>query len=151
MFTHLLVALDGSRHAESIIPYALDLAKRVSATVTFVRIVPPNLAEVSEWGAVGRRRTLSGQASSAEAIAAERYVESVAGANRHVGVDIHTDVRCGEPAVELLRAAGELGADTIAIATHSRRGLDRLVFGSVAERVVHGATVPVILLNAQAA
>ena len=150
MFTHLLVALDGSRHAESVIPYTVDLAKRLSAEVTFVRVVPPNLAEVSEWGAVGRRRPAS-PAATADSVEAEQYLENVAANNRHFGVMIHTDLRHGDPATELLRAADELGADTIAIATHSRRGLDRLMFGSVAERVVHGTLLPVILLSAKAA
>jgi nucleotide-binding universal stress UspA family protein len=150
MFTHLLVAVDGSRHAESVIPYAVDLAKRLSAAVTFVRVVAPNLAEVSEWGAVGRRRPAS-PAAAADSVDAERYLDQLAAQSRNFGVTIHTDVRYGDPATELVRAAGELRADAIAIATHSRRGLDRLVFGSVAERVVHGTSLPVILLRAKAA
>jgi nucleotide-binding universal stress UspA family protein len=151
MFKHLLVALDGSRHAESVIPYAIDLARRASAEITFVRIIARNLAEVSEWGAMGRRRPAAQPAMSQESAAAERYLENIAETNRHFGVAINTDLRHGDPAVELLRAAEELGADTIALATHSRRGLDRLMFGSVAERVVHGTSLPVILLSAQAA
>jgi nucleotide-binding universal stress UspA family protein len=150
MFTHLLVALDGSRHAESIVPYTIDLAKRLSASVTFVRVVAPNLAEASEWGAMGRRSAAS-PATSADAVGAEQYLEKIAADNRHFGVAIYTDLRHGDPAIELLRAADELGADTIAIATHSRRGLDRLMFGSVAERVVHGTSLPVVLLSAKAA
>jgi nucleotide-binding universal stress UspA family protein len=147
MFTHLLVALDGSRHAESVLPYAIDLAKRVNAEVTLVRIVPRNIAEVSEWGAVGRRRAEPQAQPTVESSAAERYLDHVAANHRHFGVTVNTELRHGDPAAELLRAAEELGADTIAIATHSRRGLDRLMFGSVAERVVHGTTLPVILLS----
>ena len=151
MFTHLLVALDGSRHAESVLPYAIDLAKRASAEITLVRIVPRNLAEVSEWGAVGRRREPAQQPITQESAAAENYLDKVAATNRHFGVTINTDLRHGDPAAELLRAAEEIGADTIVIATHSRRGLDRLMFGSVAERVVHGTSLPLILLSGAAA
>jgi nucleotide-binding universal stress UspA family protein len=148
MFRHLLVALDGSRHAESMLPYAVDLAKRTSAEITLVRIVPRNMAETSEWGAMGRRRLPSPDVATPEMVSAERYVENIAEKNRRFGVVVNTDVRNGDPAVELLRAAAELGADTIAIATHSRRGLDRLMFGSVAERVVHGTSLPVLLISA---
>ncbi len=151
MFTHLLVALDGSRHAESIVPYTIDLAKRLSASLTFVRVVAPNLAEASEWGAMGRRSSAASPATTADDASAEQYLEKVADNNRHFGVAINTDLRHGDPALELLQAAEDLGADTIAIATHSRRGLDRLMFGSVAERVVHGTSLPVILLSAKAA
>lgn len=151
MFTHLLVALDGSRHAESIIPYALDLAKRARAEITFVRVVPQNLAEVSEWGAMGKRRSVGAAGSSPESAAAERYLDAIASAHEPAGIIINTELRHGEPAEQLLAAAEELGADTIAIATHSRRGLDRLVFGSVAERVVHGTSLPVIVISTKAA
>jgi nucleotide-binding universal stress UspA family protein len=151
MFTHLLVALDGSRHAESTIPYAVDLAKRASAEVTFVRVVPQSLAEVSEWGAMGRRRSVAAPAASPESAAAERYLATVAAANAAPGIIINTELRHGDPAAQLLAAADEVGADTIVIATHSRRGLDRLVFGSVAERVVHGTTLPVIVMTTRTA
>jgi nucleotide-binding universal stress UspA family protein len=151
MFTHLLVALDGSRHAESIIPYALDLAKRARAEITLVRVVPQSLAEVSEWGAMGKRRSVASPSASPDTAAAERYLDAVAADHQRAGVTINTELRHGEPADQLLAAAEELGADTIAIATHSRRGLDRLVFGSVAERVVHGTTLPVIVISSKAA
>ena len=151
MFAHLLVALDGSRHAESVIPCALDLAKRVSAQVTLVRILPRSFAEVSEWGAMGRRRPSPEPATSKESLAAERYLYRIAEDHRYLGVRINTDVRHGDPAIEILRAAEDLGADTIAIAKQSRRGLDRLLIGDVAGRIVNGTSLPVIVLSSAAA
>lgn len=151
MFKHLLVALDGSRHSESIIPYAIDLARRASAEVTFVRVVPQSLAEVSEWGAMGRRRSVAAPATSPDTVTAERYLDALAETHARAGLSVNTELRHGDPAAQILAAADELGADTIAIATHSRRGLDRLVFGSVTERVVHGTSLPVIMLSTKAA
>jgi nucleotide-binding universal stress UspA family protein len=148
MFTHLLVGLDGSRHAEAVIPDALDLARRVSAEVTLVRVLPRNLAEVSEWGAMGRRRPAAQSVVSQELVAAERRLDQLAESHRHGGMKIYTDLRYGDPAVEILRASEELRADTIAIAMHARRGLDRLLSGGVAERVVRGTSLPVIVLSA---
>jgi nucleotide-binding universal stress UspA family protein len=129
-----------------VLPYALDFAKRVAAEVTFVRVVPGNLAEASEWGAVGRRPA-SASAPSQETVNAERYLGMIAVSSGRGGIKINTELRHGDPATEILRAASDVGADTIAIATHSRRGIDRLVFGSVAERVVHGTPLPVIVIR----
>jgi nucleotide-binding universal stress UspA family protein len=57
-------------------------------------------------------------------------------------------VRPGLPAAEIVDAARELHADLIAMTTHGRSGLRRLMFGSVAEAVLHHSDVPVFLLRA---
>ena len=57
-------------------------------------------------------------------------------------------MRFGRPADEILAFAGELGADLIAMSTHGRSGISRWVFGSVVDRVLRGATCPVLLVRA---
>lgn len=57
----------------------------------------------------------------------------------------------GNPAAEILRVAGEVGADLIAIGTHGRTGVDRLLMGSVAENVLRQATCPVLTVKTPAA
>jgi len=57
----------------------------------------------------------------------------------------------GEPAFEILRVAGEIGANLIVMGTHGRSGLSRLVLGSVAEEVMRNAPCPVLTLKAAAA
>ncbi len=149
MFTHLLVTLDGTRHAESVLPYAINLAKRLSAEITVIRVATPTLGATSERGAIGKRPAANARASASVA-EAEAYLQNIAANNGAFGVAISTDVREGDAATEILRAASELGVDAIALSTHSRRGLDRLMFGSVAEQVVHGTSLPVILLRSKA-
>jgi nucleotide-binding universal stress UspA family protein len=149
MFRRLLVTLDGSRGAEAVIPYAVELASRTSANLTLLRVVNTTVAnqvKPSERGAIGRPHSFEAAREQFEREALE-YLEKQSQKVRHFGVDVDVLVRSGDPSVEILAAAREAVADTIAMATHSRRGIDRLMMGSVAERVVHGSNVPVLLLR----
>ncbi len=60
------------------------------------------------------------------------------------GLDVHTVVRCGAPAVEIIRYAQQEGADLIVIATHGRTGLRHMMMGSVAEKIVRLSSIPVL-------
>lgn len=150
MFRHLLVALDGTRRSEVAIPCALELAKLGSADITLVRaIAPVGVRRVSpgERGAMGRRDPSADV--YAEAVRdAEKYLGAQAEHVRAYAVDVRCIVRVGEPTSEIIAAAAEHRADTIILATSARRGVDRLMMGSVAERVVQSTSMPVILLRA---
>ncbi len=60
---------------------------------------------------------------------------------------MRTLLRRGDPMREILTAAGDAGADLIAMTTHGRSGLGRLLFGSVAEAVLRRAEIPVFLMR----
>jgi len=60
------------------------------------------------------------------------------------GLNVHTVVRCGTPADEIIRYAEQEGVDLIVIATHGRTGLRHIVMGSVAERIVRLSNIPVL-------
>lgn len=57
-------------------------------------------------------------------------------------------VKQGAPAKQIVGTAREVEADAIVMATHSRRGLNRLMFGSVAEAVLHESHLPILLVRA---
>jgi nucleotide-binding universal stress UspA family protein len=78
---------------------------------------------------------------------AQTYLERVAGQIRESGVTTHALVKQGQPAKQIVAAAREVQADAIAMATHSRRGINRLMFGSVAEEVLHESSLPVLLIR----
>jgi universal stress protein A len=67
------------------------------------------------------------------------------------GVPVRAILRAGRPSVEILAVAAAEGCDLIVIATHGRSGLQHLVLGSVAERVVQRATVPVLVWRSRGA
>jgi nucleotide-binding universal stress UspA family protein len=79
---------------------------------------------------------------------AEEYLAPLAVELRNKGLRATIQVRRGEPDEEIVRVAKETGADLIAMSTHGRSGLGRLLFGSVAEAVLRHADVPVFLLRA---
>jgi nucleotide-binding universal stress UspA family protein len=78
---------------------------------------------------------------------AEEYLASIATTLRGRGVRVTTHVRIGDAVDEILAGARESEADLIAMTTHGRGGLGRLLFGSIAEAVLRQAEVPVFLMR----
>ncbi len=135
MYKRALVPLDGSMVAESIIPFILEIAGPLDMEVALVRVlvpVPPMAVEGTPDEA-------------------EEYLASIAAQLRANGVRVTTAVRRGEPVTEILAGAREVDADLIAMTTHGRSGLRRLLFGSVAAAVLSQAEVPVFLMRQTAA
>ncbi len=60
------------------------------------------------------------------------------------GLNVHTVVRCGTPAEEIIRYARQEGVDLIVIATHGRTGFRHIMMGSVAEKIVRLSAIPVL-------
>jgi len=147
MYTHLLVTLDGTPRAEVVIPHSLAIVRSMGAEATLLRIVDAVSGEWSERGALGPSQ-LEAASRSAFAEQARLYLERIAQPMRESGVTVNVLVRQGTAAREIVAAAKDIDADAIAMATHSRRGINRLVFGSVAEEVLHTARVPVLLVPA---
>jgi nucleotide-binding universal stress UspA family protein len=78
---------------------------------------------------------------------AQAYLDRLAAELRDRGVRVQTAVRRGDPAVEIAAAAEELQADLVAMTTHGRSGLGRLLFGSVAEAVLRSTDLPVLMMR----
>src|SRR5262249_34374105 len=77
---------------------------------------------------------------------AEQYLERIAGTLRSRGLSVQVHVVADDhPALAILREAEAQGASLIALETHGRRGLSRLVLGSVADKVIRGAVAPVLV------
>lgn len=142
MYKRALVPLDGSPIAEAIIPFILEIAGPLDMEVVLLRVVepiPPIALEGSrhiEVEDVELRRT-----------DAEEYLAPIAAELRNKGVRVERRVRRGNAVDQIVAAAREAGADLIAMSTHGRGGLGRLVFGSVAQAVLRRAEVPVFLMR----
>jgi nucleotide-binding universal stress UspA family protein len=147
MYKHILVTLDGTARSEAVMPHASAVARAMGAELTLLRVVDPLSAEWGERGAVGKAPADSpmGRVLIEQA---QEYLDRVAEQSAAQGVRPRTMVRQGHPAREIIQTARELDADAIAMATRSRRGIGRLMFGSVAGEVIHEAGVPVILVKA---
>ena len=129
----ILVPLDGSTLAEAILPVVAQLARDHGAEVI--------LLEVME-GQGSRQAELDAE------LEAGRYLERAAAHLRSRGVGrVHVRVWHGEADQAIANAATREQASIIGMSTHGRSGLDWLRFGSVAERVVRRASVPVLLVR----
>ena len=142
MYNRALVALDGSPVAESIIPFILAIAGPLDMEVILLRVLEPQTPVVMEGSA---RVELEDVA--ARRFDAQEYLAPLAAELRGKGVRVTTEVRRGVPAEEILAAAREADADLVAMSTHGRTGLGRMIFGSVAEAVVRKAEIPVFLMR----
>jgi nucleotide-binding universal stress UspA family protein len=142
MYKRVLVPLDGSRLAEGILPFVLQIAGPLDLEVVLVRVVEPVMPQALEG---------TGQFVVDDVAArlreARQYLAPVAEDLRGRGVRVTTDARHGEPLTELLAAARDSQADLIAMTTHGRSGLGRLLFGSIAEAVLRRAKIPVLMMR----
>jgi nucleotide-binding universal stress UspA family protein len=142
MYKRVLIPLDGSELGESIVPFILQIAGPLDVAVVLVRVLEP-----SPPMAVEGTRHFSGGDLAELRSDAEDYLAPIAAGLRARGVDVSWEVRVGRPETEILAAARAAGADLIAMSTHGRSGLGRLLFGSVAEHVLRQAEVPVFLMR----
>lgn len=138
----LLVPLDGSPLAETILPVVEEWAREEPAQVVLLRSVqePPLLARDC------------GETAAPDASEVEAYLRVVADRLERRGLpQVRWVVRRDEPAAAIAQAAAGEGAEMIAMATHGRGGLSRLFLGSVADAAVRAARVPVLLIRGQSA
>lgn len=136
MYHIILVPVDGSALAERAFPQALLIAHLAGARVTLLQVIPRG---------GGDANVASGEAEALRG--GDAYLKELAkhGAK---GVDIETVVLVGEPTLTILEESQRRKADLIIMSTHSRSGLRRWIYGSVADAVMRHAPTPVVLVPA---
>lgn len=145
MYRHILVPLDGSPLAEQVLPHVHAIAANEGTTrITLLRAVPPVFTPSVDYTGM--------LASSAEVFEtmeqeARDYLERIAAEFRAEGYTVRTEVSALPAAEAILDYAESEHADLIAIATHGRSGIGRWVFGSVTQKVVQAAPVPVLVVR----
>ncbi|GAB3312954.1 universal stress protein [Haloplanus rallus] len=140
MYDAILVPTDGSEGVERTLDHALEMARNHDATVHALYVIDRRFELAADEDRDDLIARLTERGEGAVAAVAER-----AGA---AGVDAVTGVREGIPYKTILGYADEADVDVIAMGTHGRTGRDRLAhLGSVTERVVENATVPVFVVN----
>jgi len=141
-FEHVLIPLDGSALAEEILEPALALGTLMEAEYTLMEAIE---APVLGYAPSPQVAGLDERALERWRAEARAYLERVAGRMRARGLVVRTRVTSAPPALAIIDAARKHTADLIALSTHGRGGLARLLLGSVADTVVRGAGVPVLL------
>ena len=145
-FKRILLAVDGSALAEQAIPWARRVGVTYDASYTLLRAVPPVMNPQSPYLPHTIERTHEALEEGRKE--AERYLADLAERFIVNGATVHTELQLPvRPATAILHYADRNPIDLIALATHGRGGLTRALLGSVADKVVRGAHVPVLLVR----
>ena len=156
----ILVPLDGSALAESVLPYVQQIAPVLSAGVQLLRVVSEAEKEVllahEDVLLAGGTPALSHRDREHEAWQtliehADRYLATQASRLRQAGLAVEVAAPIGHPAETIVDVAAERHSALIALATHGYGGLKRWMLGSVADKVVHAASAPVLVVRGAAA
>ncbi|MBS7780036.1 universal stress protein [Acidovorax sp. CCYZU-2555] len=144
MFKHILVPVDGSSTSLLAVSKAAELAKVFGSSVTAVYVVDPYpFTGVGADFAYGQAQYLS--AATAEANTA---LESVRKIMDDAGLAVNTVVGEGHAVHEgIVRVVENTGADLIVIGSNGRRGLEKLMLGSVTQRVLRSVHIPVLVVK----
>ncbi len=139
MFSHILIAVDGSAHSDKALTYARGMAENFGARLMLVHAYPQtsDLLGYRDFERLVSRRQAAGQ-------------DIIDAARNHMGgtgLDIHENLLEGPEAEAILAAAETHGVDLIVMGTRGRGSIEGLLFGSVSRKVTHLATCPVLLIR----
>jgi nucleotide-binding universal stress UspA family protein len=146
MYQRILIPLDGSPIAEQVLPLAKMLVVRFSSSVVLFQAIQP----------IGKGAPVEDAALHADDQVelwrrqAVEYLEGIA-QGFPWGIAVQPEVRIGLPAPAILEFAESAHSDLIAMATHGRTGVQRWAYGSVADKVLSGGRLPVLLVRASEA
>jgi nucleotide-binding universal stress UspA family protein len=134
MYSDILIPTDGSREARAAIDHGTGIASRYDATVHALHVVDTRL-------------TRSGPLLETLLRSGREAIREVEVACARSGRPVVTDIVEGNPAEAILAYVAEHDVDLVVMGTHGRTGIDRVLMGSVAERVVRRSPVPVVTVR----
>ncbi|WP_458204946.1 universal stress protein [Haladaptatus sp. NG-SE-30] len=141
MYDRILVPTDGSSENERVVEHAAELAESHGAELHAIYVVNTatfaSLPMETSWEGINDMLQDEGEAA----------LEDVRRVANSYDVSLTTHLVEGPPNREIVRFAEQRGFDLIVMGTHGRGGIDRLLLGSVAERVVRASTVPVLTVR----
>ncbi len=139
----ILVPIDFSNYSRKALNYASDFAKQFNASLILIYVVEPMVypADFS----MGQVALPSVDTDLAER--ASKELETLQKSEMLQSVKTRIIIKTGKPFIEIIETAAELDVDLIIIATHGHTGVEHLLFGSTAEKVVRKAPCPVLTLR----
>ena len=141
LYDRILVPTDGSPEGERAVAHALDLAAVHGAEVHALYVI-----NTASYAGMPMETSWEGVDDLLRADA-EAAVDDVRELAAERGVDVATAIVDGSPSREIIRYAEDNDCDVVVMGTHGRGGIDRLLLGSVAEKVVRGSAVPVLTVR----
>jgi nucleotide-binding universal stress UspA family protein len=136
---NLLVPLDGSTLAESVLPVVSRLARKINVSITLIHIIETDAPE-----------TIHGQRHLTSPGQAEKYLSSLASSDifKDLAVDIHVhNTSVKDVSRSISEHSKELNQDLVIMCTHGNGGLHDLLFGSIVQQVISFGNTPVLMIN----
>jgi len=151
MFERVLVPLDGSKVGEAAIPVINQLVEKCGPGVKVEITLLGVITLLRHWVVVGEASAPVSYTEEELKLIEQRvmnYLTRTGDSLKQPRVTVKTMVASGNAAEEILEACTEVNADLIAMSTHGRSGLRRLAFGSITDKILHRAPVPVLMVRA---
>lgn len=147
----LLIALDNNTGAHHIAEAGYKLAEALHAQTVLLHVTSdatyytsPNYSPILGYNSFNNSESVQTDTGAKLKTAAEDYLDNV---KWNLGdKTIETVVKEGDYAENILQTAKEINADMIVMGTHSRKGLDKVLLGSVAENVLHHTNIPLFII-----
>lgn len=148
-YQKIMVTLDGSAFAAQAMPHAQSLAERYDAELILFQVLPKIDRSALETLAVDFAELHETPDQAREEIVAEakKPLQALADDLKRQGVQARAVIEVGLPAETIIDYATDNAVDLIVMSTHGRTGLDRWVYGSVADKILRGASCPVLLVR----
>jgi len=149
MYTHILIAVDGSEVATKALNHGLSLARELGSTVTIVTVTERwDAFELANDARQHPGRNPVEDFERTVGAAAAKILQAAAAAAEKVGVSAETvHIRNAHPASGIIKTAEENGCSIIVMGSHGRKGLGRLMLGSQAAEVLASSKIPVLIVR----
>lgn len=138
----LVCPVDFSECSERGLAYAMDLGKQFGAVVDLLHVYQLPAYSLPDGGVIAGPETVAQLSDGLQA-----QLDAAAAPWQAAGATVHTHLAEGVPYLEIVNFAQRQAADLIVMASHGRTGFGHLLLGSVAERVVRTAQVPVLTVR----
>ncbi len=147
----ILIALDYDPSAQKVAETGFDLARAMKAQIILLHVISDatyysslNYSPIMGFGGFSNSYAVETDTREEIKKVAQIFLDK---SKEHLGEDkIETLVKDGDFAKTILNTAKELNADIIIMGTHSKRGLDKILMGSVAEKVLHHSSIPLFII-----
>ncbi len=144
--SRIMVPLDGSPRGEAALPFVREMLGHLYSEAILLQVVPEG-EHVHTVGGINYVRFKEQQIEPMKT-SAQKYLAGVAKSLENTKAKARIEVRVGDPAMEIIRLSSELGACLTAMSSHGHTGLERFVYGSITQRVLHGGKTPLLLVRA---
>jgi len=149
MYKKILVPLDGSELAECVLPHVeIFINECKISNMIFLRVVQPTPPSFIPTQAGMEEFKKIGEMDEARKINAGKYLKQTADKFKNQTTRLHTEAILGNVPETIIDYVENNQVDLIIMATHGRSGVSRWVRGSVADKVLHASSVPVLLVRA---